>query len=343
MNPKHVHLISKYAQPLHLTCLITLILFKWLPLALPYTVLLSYLLSLALRHFVLLPYVIIPHFRANMFTHADHNYYALITGAGYGIGLGYAKKFARDNFNLILVGRSLDRLNEAKKIVQSNYSVDVLLVDQDLSDRDTCVQKLVQRINQERPNAKVIHLVNNAGFGSYGEFVKLDIDSEVNMVDLNIVALMKLCHHFGNEMIKLKSDPSHANITPRITNLGSVSSFIPNPNGTTYAATKHFVLAFSLGLAQELSKYGITATTVCPGTIATSFFERAKSTNTKFIKSSVKATVEELVNETYPQMMTGQLVAINSAMNNFVSSYSQFLNILCVRLNLILVSTFFRE
>jgi len=144
-------------------------------------------------------------------------------------------------------------------------------------------------------------------------------------------------------MIKIKSDPSHANITPRITNVGSVASFIPNPNGTTYAATKHFVLAFSLGLAQELAKYGITVTTVCPGTIATSFFERAKSANTKFIKNSVKATVEELVDETYPQMMTGQLVAINSAMNNFVSSYSQFLNIFYVRLNLILVSTFFRE
>lgn len=232
--------------------------------------------------------------------------YALITGASKGLGLELAKLFAKDGYPLIIVARSFDLLNELKKNLSETYHVDIKVMVKDLS-KPTSSKELYEEVKQE--NLQVDYLINNAGFGDYGEFINADINYHISMIHLNIIALMELCQYFGNDMKKRKFG--------KIMNLGSIASFFPGPLMATYYATKSFVLSFSEALSKELEKDGVTVTVLCPGTTATNFFDNASATvdKTNLLKHMHPANPEDVAKYGYKKMMKNKVIAIYGAKN----------------------------
>ena len=189
----------------------------------------------------------------------------LITGASSGIGAAFARRLAALGRNVFLVARSEDKLitlcNELGRI--SNIRAQYLATD--LSKADSALN-LVEETKKRGLNIDM--LINNAGFGSMGDFAKLDIARELNMIDLNIKSLVELTYRFLVPMRELKQGT--------IINVASTAGFQPVPFMATYAASKAFVLSFSEALWEENRRHGIHVMALCPGVTETNFFEAAQ-------------------------------------------------------------------
>ncbi len=186
--------------------------------------------------------------------------YILITGASSGIGYEMAQQLAAQKFNLILVARSIDKLERMQKVLGTSYDVDVHFIGKDLSDPKAAID-LYHEV--KRQNFVVTHLVNNAGFGGYGNFLETDLEHELDMINLNVNSLVVLTKLFAQDMAKRQSG--------HIMNVASILSFLPFPYYSVYSATKTFVLAFSETIAAEMKDTGVVVTALCPGTVETSF------------------------------------------------------------------------
>ncbi|HEU5236083.1 MAG TPA: SDR family oxidoreductase [Pyrinomonadaceae bacterium] len=189
----------------------------------------------------------------------------LITGASWGIGEAFARKLAARGNNLLLVARSEDRLitlcNElgrSQKIRADYFAID-------LSEPDA-PQRLFEEA--QKRELEIDLLVNNAGFGSMGEFAKLDLANELKMIDLNVRALIELTYRFIQPMREKKGGA--------IINVASTAGFQPVPFMANYSATKAFVLSFSEALWEENRRYGIKVMALCPGVTETHFFEASR-------------------------------------------------------------------
>jgi uncharacterized protein len=186
--------------------------------------------------------------------------FILITGASSGIGLAMAKILAAKNFNLILVARSEEKLSQIQKDFQSLYGVSIEIMLFDLTE----VHAASDIYNQVKENGwQVTGLINNAGFGDYGNFVNMPLKSDEEMIAVNVTSLVGLTKLFGADMVKEKKG--------RIMNVASLLSFLPFPYYTVYSATKSFVLAFTETLAAEIAPSGVNVTALCPGTVETAF------------------------------------------------------------------------
>lgn len=190
--------------------------------------------------------------------------YTLITGASSGIGYEMAKQLAAKNINLILVARTEQKLLSLQQELKKLYTVAVEYILFDLSEPNSA-QDLYQHIQDK--NFLVTGLINNAGFGDYGNFVDMPLHKDEEMIALNITALVGLTKLFGADMVKAGKG--------RIMNVASLLSFLPFPYYTMYSATKTFVLAFTETLAAELAGSGVTVTALCPGTVETPFHTEA--------------------------------------------------------------------
>jgi len=189
----------------------------------------------------------------------------LITGASSGIGAAFARKLAARGRNVLLVARSEDKLIALCNELGRLTSIRAQYVTLDLEQPDAAAQLLEETQNR---GLEIDMLINNAGFGSMGDFVKLDLSRELEMIQLNIRALVDLTHRFILPMRERKSGT--------IINVASTAAFQPVPFMATYAATKAFVLSFSEALAEENRKYGIHVMALCPGVTETNFFAAAQ-------------------------------------------------------------------
>jgi short-subunit dehydrogenase len=189
----------------------------------------------------------------------------LITGASSGIGEVFARKLAAQGHNLLLVARSEDKLINLCNELGRSQSTHAQYVAMDLSERDAPAQLFAETQARE---LEIDFLINNAGFGSMGDFSTLDLDHEMNMIDLNVRSLVELTHRFLVPMRERKRGS--------IINVASTAGFQPVPFMTTYAATKAFVLSFSEALAEENRPFGIKIMALCPGVTDTNFFDAAK-------------------------------------------------------------------
>lgn len=199
---------------------------------------------------------------------------ALVTGASSGIGFEIAKQLSNKGYDIIAVARDEGRLNNLKK--QCSTNVDIYMVD--LSNLDN-VLDLCEKINMEEIDV----LVNNAGFGAFGEFESIDIDKAMKMIDVNIKALHVLTHKFLEKMKEKNKG--------YILNIGSVAGFMPGPLMTEYYATKSYVLRLTQGISKELkkSKSNVHICVCCPGPVNTNFNSVAN------VKFSLKAKNSDYV------------------------------------------------
>lgn len=188
----------------------------------------------------------------------------LITGASGGIGEVFARKLAARGDNVLLVARSEDKLMTLCNELGRINSIRAQYVTMDLSQADAPARLFAEA--QQR-DLEIDLLINNAGFGSMGDFTNLDLARELNMIDLNVRALVELTQRFLVPMRERKRGA--------IINVASTAGFQPVPFMATYAATKAFVLSFSEALWEENRPYGIKVMALCPGVTETGFFEAA--------------------------------------------------------------------
>src|SRR5204863_1726979 len=189
----------------------------------------------------------------------------LITGASSGIGEVFARKLAARGRNVFLVARSEDKLITLCNELGRSNSIRAQYVALDLSKPESPARLFEEA---EQRGLVVDMLINNAGFGSMGEFSKLDLARELNMIDLNIKALVELTYRFLQPMLERKQG--------EIINVASTAAFQAVPFMATYAATKAFVLSFSEALWEENGPYGIKVMALCPGVTETGFFEASR-------------------------------------------------------------------
>lgn len=189
---------------------------------------------------------------------------ALITGATAGIGYEFAELLASKGYALALVARDQARLAERAASLQARHTIQVHALARDLSDPPSA-PAIFQDL--QRRNFPVSVLINNAGCGVYGLFAKTDLARELEMMQVNMVALVQLTKLFLKPMLD--------NHEGRILNVASTVSFQPGPRLALYSASKAFVLSFSCALALELKGTGVTVTALCPGGTQTEFQRRA--------------------------------------------------------------------
>jgi len=184
---------------------------------------------------------------------------ALVTGASAGIGTAFAERLARDGYDLVLVARRRERLDELAKRLRESHGVDVEVLTANLTDAGDLLT--VERRVQTTPSLDL--LVNNAGFGTAGPFKDSDADLEEQQILLNDVALVRLTRAALPQMVERGRG--------HIINVSSMAGFVPTPFNATYAATKAFVNSFSEALAEELRGTGVKVQALCPGFTRTEF------------------------------------------------------------------------
>ena len=232
--------------------------------------------------------------------------FALITGASSGIGYELSQLFARDGINLVLVARQHDLLSKLADKLRDEYGVEVIVVTKDLSilDEAKCLYDEVVQLNLD-----IEYLVNSAGIGDYGLFVKTDWEKELNMININLITLTYLTKVFAQDMVQKGRG--------RILNLGSIASFLPGPLMAVYYSTKGFVLRLGMALAEELRGTGVTITTLCPGPTESKFQQVANMEHSKVIKNQKLPTAKEVAAFGYRGMMKGQIYLVHGWRNHF--------------------------
>jgi uncharacterized protein len=187
---------------------------------------------------------------------------ALVTGASSGIGVDFARNLAMRRCNLILVARREDLLRTLQQELSNRYSVDVEVIPMDLTAPDA-PQLLYDRIKAVGKAVDV--LVNNAGFGLYGEFRDIPWEREKNMLELDIITLVHMTKLFVKDMVSRNFG--------FILQLGSVFAYQPSPLYASYGAAKSFVLNFGEAVNYELRKTNVKCTVLSPGITATEFLK----------------------------------------------------------------------
>src|SRR6266849_5724629 len=228
----------------------------------------------------------------------------LITGASSGIGEAFARELAMRGQNLLLVSRSEDKLitlcNELGRVnrIRAQY------VAMDLSQPEAPARLFEETRKRE---LEIDLLINNAGFGSMGDFAKLDLARELNMIDLNVRSLVELTHRFLQPMREQKSGA--------IINVASTAGFQAVPFMATYAATKAFVLSFSEALWEENRPYGIRVMALCPGVTETNFFAASRMERPP---ARISQTPEEVVETALRALRRGKSSVISGWTNFFM-------------------------
>ena len=229
---------------------------------------------------------------------------ALVTGASGGIGRDLAKLLAAGGHDLILVARSVDALEVLAAELRREHGVEAAVVGADLSEPDAAARVATQ---VEARGQRVDVLVNNAGVGLYGAYLETDGARELQMVQLNVVALTQLT--------KLLLPAMAARRAGRIMNVASVAAFQPGPYMAVYYATKAYVLSYSEALAEELSGSGVTVTCLCPGVTSTGFQATAQLRGSRLGQRSITMDSATVARAGYDGMMRGKRIVIPGALN----------------------------
>jgi short-subunit dehydrogenase len=226
---------------------------------------------------------------------------ALVTGASAGIGEAFARQLAKDGYDLVLVARRRDRLETLAKELGSAHGVSCEVISADLAKNDE-----VAGIEERLRAGDIDLLVNNAGFGTFGEFAKLPLDRELEELDLNVRALMRLSHAALGGMTERGRGG--------IINVASAAGFQPIPYNATYSATKAFVLHFSEALHEEARGRGVSVTCLCPGPVRTEF-QQVSGVDEKALPSFAWVGVDTVVGDALSALRQGRAIALPGTFN----------------------------
>ena len=216
------------------------------------------------------------------------NQTALITGASSGIGLEFAKVFASQGYNLVLVARNRERLDTLAFEIKNKFQVAVEILVKDLSDPAAAVAIY----NDTRSLGQQIDvLVNNAGMGLGGKFTDHCWADELKLLQVNVMAVSNLCHIFGGEMVKRGAGG--------ILNVSSIAAFLPGPLMANYYASKAYVLMLTAGLRNEFKSSGVTVTALCPGPTHTELFLRSGMSSAQAAKAHHSLTAAQVASAGY--------------------------------------------
>ncbi|MEM6820879.1 MAG: SDR family oxidoreductase [Verrucomicrobiota bacterium] len=232
---------------------------------------------------------------------------AFISGASSGIGKELAYQAASDGYDLFLVARRKDKLDEIAQQCRDDHGVDVITLAADLS-KEAEWSAVMTTLRDEKDRLEVV--INNAGFGAAGRVIDLEWSRQNDMIQLNITSLV----YFSRECAAL--------MVPRgkgyIMNVASTAAFQAGPLMSLYYASKAFVLHFSEGLAEELKSDGVVVSTLCPGPTESEFLEASKMERPIYFKGPIP-TSKDVAIWGWKAMKKGRVVAIHSLKNRLLT------------------------
>lgn len=237
---------------------------------------------------------------------------ALITGASSGIGKALCEEFAKDGYHLILAARSVEKMQAQGAELQRRYGINVTVIDADL-ERVAGAEQLHAQIKQQ--GIVLNALVNNAGYGTFGEFKDIDLSATLGMMQLNMHSVVVLTKLFLPDLIATQG---------KLLNIASTAAFQPGAFFAVYCATKSFVLYFSEGLACELEGTGVTVTALCPGPTASGFQAKAVMQASALVKNKKLPSAEWVAAAGYSAMKRGKRVHIPGVVNTLLALSVRF-------------------
>ena len=241
--------------------------------------------------------------------------WALITGASSGIGRDMAR-YLHENYkyNLILVARNKEKLESLKQELEksdktSSKSQEIIIIEKDLSKQQNC-----KELYEETKNINIDFLINNAGFGEFGEFVNTNLDKEIDLINTNITAVHILTKIYLKEMVN--RDSGH------ILNVASIAGMEPGPLMAAYYASKAYVIRLTRAINKELkkSKSNVKMSILCPGPVNTNFNNVA---NVVFKAPSMPS--EKVAKYGIDKALKGKLIIIPGLLNKTVRLFSKIL------------------
>ena len=232
---------------------------------------------------------------------------ALITGASGGIGAELAKIFAREGFDVVLVARRKEELEKLAGELAKSHGVTATAIAADLTKPGAADELFAET---KKRKLDVDALVNNAGFGTYGHFLELDLARELQEIQLNVVALTHLTKLFGGPMAERKRG--------WILNVASTAGFQPGPLMAVYYATKAYVLSLSEALTTELKPLGIHVTALCPGPTESGFQSAAKMQESMLFKRLAVADAASVAEQGFRGVMRGRAVVVTGMLNKMM-------------------------
>ena len=232
---------------------------------------------------------------------------ALVTGASGGIGEELARLFAADGHDLVLVARSKDKLARLAEELSGAHNVAARVVAGDLAHPEA-PQEIFDEL--QAAGIHIDALVNNAGFGSYGAFAETDSQKELELLQVNVVALTHLTKLFLPAMIEHKGG--------YVMNVASTAAFQPGPLMAVYYASKAYVLHFSEAIANELEGTNVVVSALCPGPTETGFVAAAGMEKSKLFERGAM-TARAVAVEGYRGLLAGKAIVIPGVRNNLTA------------------------
>jgi short-subunit dehydrogenase len=234
---------------------------------------------------------------------------ALITGGSSGIGAAFARRLAAAGYNLILVARRQERLASLANELEGRYPISAEILVADLS-KSGDIERVEKRISQLQD---LDILINNAGFGTTGDFAEVDLATHIDMINVHVVASVRLSRVALPGMIARRQGA--------IINVASVAAFAPLPQSATYSATKAYLTIFSEALQVELDGTGVQVQALCPGFTITEFHDRPdlETFDRSDIPKPLWMTAEEVATVSLEALSRNQVVTIPGLWNRLLA------------------------
>ena len=234
--------------------------------------------------------------------------WALITGASSGIGRDMSRYLYNLGYNLILVARNKEGLEQLKRDIE-NKKQQIIIIAKDLSRKENCIE-----LYEETKNINLDLLINNAGFGVFGNFIETDLETEVNLINTNITAVHILTKLYLKDMIK--ENKGH------ILNVASIAGMEPGPLMATYYASKAYVIRLSRAINKEIKKKksDVKISILCPGPVDTNFNNVAK-----VVFKAPSMSSEKVAKYAIDKALKGKLIIIPGILNKSVRIFSKII------------------